>query len=241
MTGSSEDSNGEHANLEQAALLLAEGVANAEAAAEATELTSVVVSDRDTEVVAQEHVVEEQDEIRPGRANYGATDPNPSIVAEESGKETKAGKGEKEGKGGKKLKKSGVKEVSDALKTDMAAERTFFKWLWTGLHTGAIGSFIFIAFDGDKNDPMRLVVVGVSWLVALVLVLYGTFAYYRRRYALRIGNINVIPRFTREHSPLVVLTALVIVIGSALGYAYTSDFRPNTAAAGTAANAFGGA
>lgn len=156
------------------------------------------------------------DEILPGRAGYGATDAS-----------------EEEQKGAKKARKA----VSDALKTDMAAERTFFKWLWTGLHIGAIGSFIFIAFDGDRQDPMRLVVVGLSWVVALALVFYGTFAYYRRRKALRSGDLSVVPMFTREHTPLVVLTALFIVIGSALGYAARSDFKANGEAAAAAATA----
>eukprot|EP00177_Eucheuma_denticulatum_P001326 GFKZ01002406.1.p1 GENE.GFKZ01002406.1~~GFKZ01002406.1.p1 ORF type:complete len:250 (+),score=46.61 GFKZ01002406.1:539-1288(+) len=156
---------------------------------------------------------EEADEITPVVRDvqpngYGATD---SVAS--------AGGGGKKDKGKKDKGKSGEKKVADALKTDMAAERTFFKWLWTGLHTGAIGSFIFVTFDGNKEDPMRLVVVGFSWMVALGLVLYGTFAYYRRRRALRRGSLEEIPEWTREHSPLVVVLALVSVVGVALGYA----------------------
>ncbi|CAN8072511.1 unnamed protein product [Agarophyton chilense] len=115
--------------------------------------------------------------------------------------------------------KSPQKQVADLLKTDMAAERTFFKWLWTGLHTGAIGSFIFVMFDIDKKDPLRIVVVGFSWIIALLLVLYGTFAYYKRRHALRTGEIEHVPAFTREHSPLVVVTALLLVVGVTMAYA----------------------
>lgn len=122
----------------------------------------------------------------------------------------------------KKKGKSAHKIVADALKTDMAAERTFFKWLWTGLHTGAIGSFIFVTFDVDKSDPMRVVIVGFSWFVALLLVFYGVFAYYRRRYALRTGNLDHVPSFTREHSPLVVVFALLLVVGVTMSYALMS-------------------
>lgn len=125
----------------------------------------------------------------------------------------------------KKKEKSPQKQVADVLKTDMAAERTFFKWLWTGLHTGAIGSFIFVTFDIDKGDPMRVVVVGFSWFIALLLVLYGTFAYYRRRHALRTGNLDHVPSFTREHSPLVVVSALLLVVGVTMTYAMMQDGR----------------
>lgn len=159
-------------------------------------LRSVVV-DSAEDAVANE--VNDEDEIEPVvESQYGATDVR-----------------EKKGKKGK----SGQKVVADALKTDMAAERTFFKWLWTGLHTGAIGSFIFVTFDGNREDPMRMVVVGFSWIVALALVLYGTFAYYRRRRALKMGRLEEIPEWSREHSPLIVVVALVLVVGLALGYA----------------------
>lgn len=183
-----------------------------------TELSSVVV---------HTGIGNEVDEITPAGSKYGAIDPSDNEK-----------KKDKDGK--KKKDKSGQKAVADALKTDMAAERTFFKWLWTGLHTGAIGSFIFITFDGDKEDPMRLVVVGFSWLVALMLVLYGTVAYYRRRHALRTGDIGVIPTFQREHSPLVVVVALGLVVGTALVYAWSSNgFNPQGAQ--TAAGAVFGA
>lgn len=165
---------------------------------------------------AMQNGVQDEDEIEPVvESQYGATDVK-----------------EKKGKKGK----NGQKVVADALKTDMAAERTFFKWLWTGLHTGAIGSFIFITFDGNKEDPMRMVVVGFSWIVALALVLYGTFAYYRRRRALRTGRLEDIPEWSREHSPLIVVLALALVVGVALGYAlYSGDSR----AVGSGGN-FGG-
>lgn len=164
-------------------------------------LRSVVV---DSAGAAMKGDMNDEDEIEPVvESQYAATD-----IKEKKGKK---------GKGGQKL-------VADALKTDMAAERTFFKWLWTGLHTGAIGSFIFVTFDGNKGDPMRMVVVGFSWVVALALVLYGTFAYYGRRRALKTGRLEEIPEWSREHSPLIVVVALVLVVGFALGYAlYSGD------------------
>lgn len=146
-------------------------------------------------------------------------------------------KGLKDKKKQGKKAKDPQKAVSDQLKIDMASERTFFKWLWTGLHTGAIGTFIFITFDADTEDPMRLVVVTFAWAVAFLLVLYGLFAFYRRRQALRNGNMECVPSFTREHSPVIVVIALGLVIGSALFYAAVTSTRPHK---GKAASAFGG-
>lgn len=135
-----------------------------------------------------------------------------------------------------KKEKSGQKLVSDALKTDMAAERTFFKWLWTGLHTGAIGTFIFITFDSDKDDPYRLAVVAFAWSIAFALVLYGLFAYHRRRRALREGRLDLLPEITREHGPCIVVIALALVLGSSFMYAIFSGVPPHK---GSKHHAFG--
>lgn len=192
---------------------------------DAGELSSVVVHDGTEEAGGVDEITAAASSKS---STYGATD-----------EVTKAGdKGKDKGK--KKKEKTGQKAVSDALKTDMASERTFFKWLWTGLHTGAIGSFIFIAFDGDKSDPTRVIVVGFSWLVALALVLYGAFAFYRRRHALRTGDISVIPTFSREHSPLIVVTALALVVGTALVYAWKSNGYDAERAKDVAGNIYSG-
>jgi uncharacterized membrane protein YidH (DUF202 family) len=118
--------------------------------------------------------------------------------------------------------KSGQKLVADALKTDMAAERTFFKWLWTGLHVGAIGTFIFVTFDTNKEDPYRLLVVAFAWTVAFGLVLYGLFTYNRRREALRQGRMEVLPWITREYGPCIVVGAVALVVCTGLAYAVFS-------------------
>lgn len=175
-------------------------------------------------------------------SGYGAADPSPhgNVDDEINNNNTGNKKEKKKGKDDKKDDKKATKAVSDALKTDMAAERTFFKWLWTGLHTGAIGSFIFVTFDTDKNDPKRLLVVGFSWLVALCLVLYGTFVYYRRRRALRSGEIEEIPEFTREHSPLVVVLSLLLVIGVSSVYALSGEEKRESIPTGVSSNGIQG-
>jgi uncharacterized membrane protein YidH (DUF202 family) len=145
-------------------------------------------------------------------ATYDAIEPAPS----------KKSKKDKDKDKDKDKGKSGQKIVADALKTDMAAERTFFKWLWTGLHVGAIGTFIFVTFDNDKQDPYRFLVVAFSWGIAFGLVLYGLFAYNRRRVALREGRIEILPAVTRDYGPCIVVTAVALVVLAGFAYALFS-------------------
>lgn len=52
---------------------------------------------------------------------------------------------------------------NDDMKTHMSNERTFFKWLWSGLRLGSIGTFVLGFFDG-KHDPLRLPLVAFCWV-----------------------------------------------------------------------------
>lgn len=125
--------------------------------------------------------------------------------------------------------KSGHKFVSEAVKTDMAAERTFFKWLWAGVHIGAIGTVISVTLGTDNHDPYRQAFVTFAWSVAFGLVLYGLFAYNRRRRALREGRLALLPEVTREWGPYIVVFALALVVGSGLLCAtFTNDGQPQS-------------
>ncbi len=134
------------------------------------------------------------------------------------------------GKGAKKKKKA--KELSDLLKIDMASERTFFKWLRTGMQIGAIGTFVFVALDHKQGSPWGIATVAFAWLVGFALVLYGLWSYYGRRAAMRSGDISHVPEFMREHAPLMVVISLVAVVVAGLAYAavmgdgVTNKFKP---------------
>ena len=104
------------------------------------------------------------------------------------------------------------KKVADALKTDMAAERTFFKWLWTALHIAAIGTFAMEKGHGRAGTA----VFHVALVAACTVVALGTFVYYQRRKALRTGDMAHIPVVLREHSASVLVGALAVVIVCAL-------------------------
>lgn len=154
--------------------------------------------------------------------SYDAITPAGDVETGDGAAASAGAEGAEAGAPKKKKEKSGQKIVSDLLKTDMAAERTFFKWLWTGLHTGAIGTFIFVTFDDGEGGFSRVAVVSFAWLIAFGLVLFGLYAYNRRRAALREGRIDMLPALTREYGPYVVVLALVLVVGSGLVFAMFS-------------------
>lgn len=51
----------------------------------------------------------------------------------------------------------------DDIKTHMSNERTFFKWVWSALRLGSIGTFVLAFFD-SKRDPYRLPLVAGCWV-----------------------------------------------------------------------------
>lgn len=122
-------------------------------------------------------------------------------------------------KGSSKAVRKTRKAITDALKLDMASERTFFKWLRTGMQVGAIGTFVFIAVDRHVRSPWGVATVAFAWSVGLALVLFGLCSYYSRRTALRTDTTECIPLFVREHSPAFVVVALVSVVTAGLAYA----------------------
>mmetsp|Transcript_8451 Transcript_8451/g.17167 ORF Transcript_8451/g.17167 Transcript_8451/m.17167 type:complete len:153 (-) Transcript_8451:634-1092(-) len=73
----------------------------------------------------------------------------------------------------------------DDIKTNMSNERTFFKWMWTGIHVGSLGTWVLRFFA----DPTRFDVflVFLTWVVAFCLMFYGLFRFYGRRWALKNG------------------------------------------------------
>ncbi|GJQ15111.1 hypothetical protein GpartN1_g6902.t1 [Galdieria partita] len=139
---------------------------------------------------------------------------NPTIMTSEETKKGKAGKKEESGK----------KKKDDDLKTHMANERTFFKWLFTGFHIGAMGTFI-LAFFSESRDPYKLLLVIFCWLIALSFVLYGLYNYYRRRRALRMG-LKESTEWDAPHGPAFVVAGLVLVIASVIIYAIYTGVEP---------------
>lgn len=174
------------------------------------DVTDRILCDMDTSV--------EFDELSPLANGYGSISSGDSVNNNNKGILTI--------KGEKKLKKKQVKQNQDTLKFDMGQERTFFKWLRTGMQVGAIGTFVFIALDHKRGSPLGIATVAFAWLVGFVIVLYGLWSYYARREALRNGSLPAIPEFIRHHAPSFVVLALIAVVSSALAYAAFANKGP---------------
>ncbi|GAB0493594.1 hypothetical protein MMPV_004879 [Pyropia vietnamensis] len=80
----------------------------------------------------------------------------------------------------KRLKKA----IKDYMKTSLSSERTFFKWVWTGLNLGALGMFSLAFFEDTTPFPYRLLLTGTAWAAGLLTALYGLRQFHRRRRAL---------------------------------------------------------
>ncbi|GAB0492003.1 hypothetical protein MMPV_003261 [Pyropia vietnamensis] len=125
--------------------------------------------------------------------------------------------GEKKGKKGKKGKKAKKPQMKDDIKTSMASERTFFKWIWTGFHIGGVGTFILGFFSSDSGY-WRLSLVAFTWLVAFGGIFYGLAQFYRRRAALRDGRLEP-EAWENAHAPAIVVAMFTVVISSVLVFA----------------------
>lgn len=84
-----------------------------------------------------------------------------------------------------------VISAEDTIKTGLQIERTWFKWLFTGLHIGSYGTWVIKFFAA--NDGTTLFIVIASWIVAFGVILFGLEIYYNRR---RFGiHVNIPPLF----------------------------------------------
>ena len=85
-----------------------------------------------------------------------------------------------------------------------------FKRLWTGLHNGAVVTFVLRSLNPNGPESMRMFVITFS------LILYGLFEYNGRKRALRTGHIEHVLEFMREFSPTIAVDALGVEMGLAL-------------------------
>lgn len=125
------------------------------------------------------------------------------------------------GKKGKKQKKAKKPQMKDDIKTSMASERTFFKWIWTGFHIGGVGTFILGFFSSD-GGYWRLSLVAFAWLVAFGGIFYGLAQFYRRRAALREGRLEP-EAWENPHAPAIVVAMFTVVISSVLVFAVATS------------------
>ncbi|KAK4530799.1 hypothetical protein CCYA_CCYA05G1656 [Cyanidiococcus yangmingshanensis] len=157
----------------------------------------------------------------------GKEGPEAGMKKKKKGKKRK----EKDGDDGETLQYGAIEAVpkpfkGDDLKTHMANERTFFKWLFTGFHIGAMGTFILSFYSDDSGRPGtgKILLCLAIWMVALVYIMYGLINFYRRRRALRQGLSK--EEWDSGAGPAYVVAGLVLVIGSVLVYSLVTGQAP---------------
>jgi len=111
------------------------------------------------------------------------------------------------------------------MKNHMANERTFFKYLFTGLHIGSIGTLVLSFFP--STDLTKLYLVLVIWLIAFGFMFFGLTSYYRRKYLMENGFFKD-SQMLNPHTPLIITVIFVFVIFLVILYAVSSDQLPLT-------------
>jgi len=130
-------------------------------------------------------------------------------------------KKEKEKEKEKDEKKKGPKD--DDIKTHMANERTFFKWLFFGFHIGAMGTFVLTFFSA--NTPGRVYMVAGVWVIAFFFVYYGLFRYFARRRALRLGLTSPTD-WDDPAGPALMAGAMFLIVIAIVIFAILTDSVP---------------
>eukprot|EP00189_Rhodosorus_marinus_P011391 CAMPEP_0184742092 /NCGR_PEP_ID=MMETSP0315-20130426/5119_1 /TAXON_ID=101924 /ORGANISM="Rhodosorus marinus, Strain UTEX LB 2760" /LENGTH=151 /DNA_ID=CAMNT_0027212787 /DNA_START=74 /DNA_END=529 /DNA_ORIENTATION=- len=110
-----------------------------------------------------------------------------------------------------------VKIVSkgDEIKSGLQAERTWFKWLFTGLQIGGFGTWLLKFFSTNSSET--LILLTFSWVLALMVVLHGLSKFYSRRRAIKSGTKDT-DEFDSPRSVAFVVVAATIVVGGSVVY-----------------------
>ncbi len=110
------------------------------------------------------------------------------------------------------------------MKNHMANERTFFKYLFTGLHIGGIGTLVLSFFQ--STDLQKLYLVLFIWIIAFSFMFWGLYSYYKRKYLMEKGHFKEI-QLLNPHTPIIITAIFIFVIAMVIAYAITSDQIPD--------------
>jgi len=112
------------------------------------------------------------------------------------------------------------------MKNHMANERTFFKYLFTGLHVGSIGTLVLNFFPG--NDFSKIYLVIFIWIIAFAFMFWGLYGYYHRKYLMENGLFRD-TQMLNPHMPLIITGVFFFIILMVCAYAVFmgSSANPN--------------
>lgn len=102
------------------------------------------------------------------------------------------------------------------MKNHMANERTFFKYLFTGLHVGGVGTLVLSFFSRD--DGFKLALVITIWLIAFGFMFWGLYSYYHRKHLMESGHFKD-SQMLNPHTPAIISSIFLFVIVLVLAYA----------------------
>lgn len=108
------------------------------------------------------------------------------------------------------------------IKNHMANERTFFKYLFTGLHVGGIGTFV-LSFFGETNGSVKIYLVISIWIAAFFFMFWGLYNYYRRKHLMETGHFKEM-QMLNPHTPTIIAVLFTIIIGGVVLYSFFAKY-----------------
>mmetsp|Transcript_47853 Transcript_47853/g.117247 ORF Transcript_47853/g.117247 Transcript_47853/m.117247 type:complete len:148 (-) Transcript_47853:21-464(-) len=143
---------------------------------------------------------------------YGATS------GSDDGPLARAEDGTAPGPSTEKPEKKKKPKNSNDLKTAMGNERTFFKYLWTGLHVGTMGTWLLKFYSEPGRTELGLVIV--TWVVAFFLVGYGLYRFYHRRWAMTNGY--PVEEADSPFAVVLITGCVTVTVGGVVAYLVTT-------------------
>uniref|UniRef100_A0A0A9XFN3 ATP-dependent zinc metalloprotease FTSH 4, mitochondrial n=1 Tax=Lygus hesperus TaxID=30085 RepID=A0A0A9XFN3_LYGHE len=110
------------------------------------------------------------------------------------------------------------------MKNHMANERTFFKYLFTGIHIGGIGTLVLSYFT--TNDIRKIYLVLFIWIIAFCFMFWGLYNYYKRKWMMESGLFKA-TSLLNPHTPAIVTVTFIYIVVLIIAYALVTNQYPS--------------